>query len=125
MGADLQQLVSNIGVFYDLPAVYTPNSGIQDGYIKAQLKEGHHKPTSEYVSLLRERFKKAYPRAELSFYTGGLITAALNEGKPAPIDVQIIGNDLNTLNQIASRLRDTINAIPATRDVRILQRCKQ
>lgn len=125
IGAELQQVISNIGVVYDLPAVYTPNSGTQDGYIQAQLKEGHSKPTSEYVSLLRERFKKAYPGAELSFNTGGLITAALNEGKPAPIDVQIIGNDLHMLNQIAGRLRDTINAIPATRDVRILQRIDQ
>jgi CzcA family heavy metal efflux pump len=125
VGGDLQQVVSNIGVFYDLPAVYTPNSGTQDGYIKAQLKEGHSKPTAEYVSLLRERFKRAYPGAELSFNTGGLITAALNEGKPAPIDVQIIGNDLQTLHDIGARLRDTINDIAATRDVRILQRIDQ
>lgn len=125
VGVDLQQVVSNIGVFYDLPAVYTPNSGTQDGYIKAQLKAERDKSTMEYVRVLRERFQQAYPGAELSFNTGGLITAALNEGKPSPIDVQIIGNDLHTLHQIASRLRDTINDIPATRDVRILQRIDQ
>lgn len=61
----------------------------------------------------------------MSFNTGGLITAALNEGKPAPIDVQIIGNDLQKLHDIGARLRDTINAISATRDVRILQRIDQ
>jgi CzcA family heavy metal efflux pump len=125
LGDDLQQLVSNIGVFYDLPAIYTPNSGTQDAFFNVQLQEGHSRPTDEWVRLLRERFTQAYPGAELSFDTGGLITAALNEGKPAPIDVQVIGNSLEELNAVAARLRDTISAIPATRDVRILQRIDQ
>jgi CzcA family heavy metal efflux pump len=124
-GDDLQQIISNIGVFYDLPAVYTPNSGTQDAYIKAQLKEGHETSTADYVRTLRQRFKQVYPGAEISFNTGGLITAALNEGKPAPIDVQVIGNDLQKLQDISERLRDTINDISATRDVRILQRIDQ
>lgn len=124
-GDDLQQIISNIGVFYDLPAAYTPNSGTQDAYIKAQLHEGHETPTNEYVQTIRRRFKQEYPGAEISFNTGGLITAALNEGKPAPIDVQIIGNDLNVLSNIAARLRDTINTLSATRDVRVLQRIDQ
>ena len=45
MGDDLSQTVSNIGVFYDLPAAYTPNSGTQDAFIKTQLIEGHEKAT--------------------------------------------------------------------------------
>ncbi|MBZ9730861.1 efflux RND transporter permease subunit [Salegentibacter sp. JZCK2] len=125
VGDDVEQLVSNIGVFYDLPAVYTPNSGTQDAYMKVQLKEGHEKPTSEYVTSLRDRLTDAYPGAEVSFNTGGLITAALNEGKPSPIDVQVIGNDFEVLQQIAGRLRDTINEITNTRDVRVLQRIDQ
>jgi len=124
-GGELQQIISNIGVFYDLPAVYTPNSGTQDAYIKAQLKVGHKTPTNDYVKRIRERFKNEYPGTEISFNTGGLITAALNEGKPAPVDVQIIGNDLEVLSSLAGRLRDTINAIPSTRDVRVLQRIDQ
>jgi multidrug efflux pump subunit AcrB len=62
---------------------------------------------------------------EASFDTGGLITAALNEGKPAPIDVQVTGNNLATLREIAERLRDTIRTVAFTRDVRILQRLDQ
>ncbi len=51
MGKDLAQTVSNIGVFYDLPAAYTPNSGSQDAFIKAQLIEGHKKSTDSYVPI--------------------------------------------------------------------------
>jgi multidrug efflux pump subunit AcrB len=54
-----------------------------------------------------------------------MITAALNEGKPAPIDVQVKGSDLTVLREIAEKMRDTISTIAATRDVRVLQRIDQ
>jgi multidrug efflux pump subunit AcrB len=125
LGDDLSQIVSNIGVFYDLPAAYTPNSGTQDAFIKAQLIEDHKKSTDSYVPILRKRFKNEFPGVEVSFNTGGLITAALNEGKTSPIDVQIKGNKLEVLRSLAERLRDTINEISYTRDVRVLQRIDQ
>ena len=124
-GDELEQIISNIGVFYDLPAAYTPNSGTQDAFIGVQLKEGHQTSTFEYASRLRKLMHEQFPGVEISFNTGGLITAALNEGKPAPIDVQIKGNELETLRSIAERIRDTITTIAATRDVRVLQRLDQ
>lgn len=125
LGSDLQQIISNLGIFYDLPAAYTPNSGTQDAFIGVQLKEGHATSTFAYASRLRERLNNDFPGIEISFNTGGLITAALNEGKTSPIDVQIIGNDLKVLRQISERLKDTIAEITSTRDVRILQRIDQ
>ena len=124
-GNDLEQLISNIGVFYDLPAAYTPNSGTQDAFIGVQLKEIHSVSTFEYATRLRKIFHEKFPGIEVSFNTGGLITAALNEGKPSPIDVQIKGNNLTVLRQLAERIRDTISTIGATRDVRVLQRIDQ
>ena len=124
-GDDLEQLVGNIGVFYDLPAAYTPNSGTQDAFIGVQLKETHKTSTFEYASRLRKKLHKKFPGVELSFNTGGMITAALNEGKPAPIDVQVKGNDLKVLREISEQIRDTIATLSATRDVRVLQRLDQ
>lgn len=124
-GDDLEQLIANIGVFYDLPAAYTPNSGTQDAFIGIQLKEGHQTSTFEYASRLREKLHKRFPGIELSFNTGGMITAALNEGKPSPIDIQVKGNELGVLRDIAERIRDTVATLAATRDVRVLQRIDQ
>ncbi|MGK0315675.1 MAG: multidrug efflux pump subunit AcrB, partial [Saprospiraceae bacterium] len=119
---DLEQVISNIGVFYDLPAAYTPNSGVQDAFIGVQLKESHIVSTKEYARRIRRRFTEMFPGVETSFNTGGLITAALNEGKPSPIDVQIKGNKLDVLRSLAEQIRDTIRTLPTTRDVRVLQR---
>lgn len=124
-GDDLEQLIANIGVFYDLPAAYTPNSGVQDAFIGVQLKETHETSTFEYASRLRNKLHEKFPGVELSFNTGGMITAALNEGKPAPIDVQVKGNDLELLREISEKIRDTIATLSATRDVRVLQRIDQ
>lgn len=124
-GEDLEQLVGNIGVFYDLPAAYTPNSGTQDAFIGVQLKEGHQKTTAAYAKELRKLFHKKFPGVEVSFNLGGILTAALNEGKPAPIDVQIKGNDLNVLRALAEKVKVKLEGITATRDVRILQRLDQ
>lgn len=125
LGDDLAQIISNIGIFYDLPAAYTPNSGTQDGFIGVQLKEDHTGSTFEYARTLRQRLHREFPGVEISFNTGGIITAALNEGKPAPVDVQIKGNDLKVLRSIAERIRDTIKTIATARDVRVLQRLDQ
>lgn len=125
LGNDLEQLISNIGIFYDLPAAYTPNSGTQDAFIGVQLKEGHNISTFDYAANLRKILRLEFPGIEISFNTGGLITAALNEGKSSPIDVQIIGNDLKVLRAISERIKDTVSSIPETRDVRILQRIDQ
>ncbi|CAN5298156.1 efflux RND transporter permease subunit [soil metagenome] len=123
--SDLEQIVSNIGIFYDLPAAYTPNSGTQDAFIGVQLKQGHARRTEDYVKVLRERLHMDFPGVELSFNTGGMVTAALNEGKPAPIDVQIKGDKLDVLIGLAERVRDTLSLISSTRDVRVLQRIDQ
>jgi len=125
LGDDLNLVISNIGVFYDLPAAYTPNSGTQDAFIGVQLKEDATTSTDDYARRLRHRITQSYPGVELSFYTGGLMTAALNEGKPAPIDVRIKGNKLEVLRDIAERVRDEIRGVDGVVDARVLQRLDQ
>ncbi|MEM7039994.1 MAG: efflux RND transporter permease subunit, partial [Bacteroidota bacterium] len=124
-GEELNMLVSNIGVFYDWPAAYTPNSGTQDAFLKVQLKENHARSTFDLVGELRKRLNTDFPGVEFSFNTGGIVTAALNYGLSSPIDIQIRGDKLEKANEIAAQIRDRVRQIPGTRDVRILQRINQ
>lgn len=122
---ELKMIVSNMGVFYDWPAAYTPNSGTQDAFIKVQLHENHSTSTFDIANTLRDSLNRLFPGVEFSFNTGGIVTAALNYGLPSPIDIQVKGNDLFVANGIARMIRDTIRHLKGARDVRILQRLDQ
>jgi len=122
---ELNMIVSNIGVFFDLPAAWTPNSGTQDAFIKIQLTDDHKTPTGIFVKNLRTKLQNGFHGVEFSFNTGGMITAALNEGLSSPIDIQIQGNDLFVAQEIARKIRDNIKSIEGARDIRIMQRLNQ
>jgi len=59
-----------------------------------------------YTERLRDKLNAAFPSAEFSFDTGGMLTAALSGGLPAPINVQVEGNDLKQANAIARSVVD-------------------
>jgi CzcA family heavy metal efflux pump len=122
IGDDEKIIISNIGVLNDWPAAYTPNSGTQDATISIQLKEEHKTKTADYVKRLRENLKEQFPGVQFIFNTGGIITNALNFGLPSPIDIQITGNDLQKSHDIAVKVRDVVQNIKGTEDVRIQQR---
>ncbi len=121
--SNLRMLITNIGVLMDWPAAYTPNSGPMDAFVLVQLK---NKPgmasTFEYVDRLRKRFQEHFPGVEFSFDTGGMLTAAVNMGEPAPIHVQISGSDLGTSYSIAEIIQREMTRVEGATDVRIAQR---
>ncbi|MFQ5664864.1 MAG: efflux RND transporter permease subunit [Candidatus Binatia bacterium] len=118
----LQMLISNIGVLLDWPAAYTPNAGPQDAFFAVQLTGNRAHSPEEYAAMLRQRLPEAVPEGEFSFQTGGLVSAALNFGLPAPINVQVGGNDLHVARGLAEDVQRVVAAVPGTVDVRIQQR---
>ena len=84
--------------------------------------EGYKTPTAEYVQRLRKKLKENFAGVQFIFNTGGIVTTALNFGLPSPIDIQITGNDLHKAHEIAVKVRDIVQNIEGTEDVRIHQR---
>ena len=119
---ELKTMISNIGVLYDWPAAYTPNSGPMDAFVNLQFSDARTKTAQEYASLLRARLRERFAGIEFAFDTGGLITAALNFGLPAPINIQVEGNKLETAYEVASRIKEMVAEVPGTVDVRIQQK---
>ena len=121
--SNLRMLITNIGVLMDWPAAYTPNAGPMDAFVLVQLKNKADMPgTFEYVDRLREKFRERFPIVEFSFDTGGMLTAALNMGEPAPIHVQVSGSNLETSHRIAGIIAGEVTQVQGTTDVRIAQR---
>jgi multidrug efflux pump subunit AcrB len=94
---EVDSILDNIGL---------PNSGINlafsdsitngngDGEILISLKEDHH-PTLDYTRKLRNTLAAKFPAETFFFQAADITSEILNFGLPAPVDVQVIGNDLD------------------------------
>jgi multidrug efflux pump subunit AcrB len=121
---ELETVLDNLGV---------PNSGINlsysnagtigtlDGEIQLSLKEGH-RPTQEFVDVLRAELPKRFPGVEFFFQPADIVTQILNFGLPAAIDVQFTGNDLMGNAALAADLVKKMRQIPGAVDVHVHQR---
>ncbi len=118
---DLSTVVSNIGLMADLSALFTPNSGMHTAFVQVGLKEDHKVSSFVYMDEVRRRIAVELPQLRTYFQSGGLVDAVLNQGKPAPIDVQVSGMDLKTDDQIAQELARQIKASKGVSDVYIPQ----
>lgn len=122
IGGDLRQLITNIGVFNDWPAAYTPNSGPHDSFLLVQLKDERAKEDREHMRNLRKLLPGKFAGVEFAFEPNSMIRSALNFGLSAPVDIQIQGNDLNISYGIAQEIKKRVSAVRGTVDVRIQQR---
>jgi multidrug efflux pump subunit AcrB len=108
--------VSGINMAYN----NTGTIGSQDGDIQIKLKEGH-RPTADYVRLLREELPNRFPGTTFSFLPADIISQILNFGAPAPIDLQIRGPDLAANFSYAQKLLKRLRLVPGLADARIQQ----
>jgi multidrug efflux pump subunit AcrB len=120
----LETILDNIGV---------PNSGINLSYSNAgtigtfdaeilmSLHKGH-RPTEEFVTLLRAELPKRFPGIEFFFQPADIVTQILNFGLPAAIDVQFRGPDMAKNAALAAELTKSLKKIPGAVDVHVHQR---
>ena len=95
-------------------------SGTGDGEILISLKP-NHRPTIEYTRQLRTALAARFPSDTFFFQAADITSQILNFGLPAPIDLQVTGNDAVANYRIASQLRDRIALLPGAVDTFIRQ----
>ena len=120
----LQTILDNIGL---------PNSGINQSYstsgtigtsdaeILIALNPEKHPPTADLTRHLREFLPRRFPGVEFFFQPADIVTQILNFGIPAPIDVQVVGNDMQSNYAIAHQIAGKMRHIPGTADVHVQQ----
>jgi len=118
---DLDTVVSNIGVMADLSALFTPNAAMHTAFVQVGLKEDHKVSSFKYMDEVRKRVAAELPELRTYFQSGGLVDSVLNQGMPAPIDVQVSGMNLRTSAGIAQDLARQIKALPSVSDVYVPQ----
>lgn len=118
---DLGIIVSNIGTAPGFSAIYTSNSGPHTAYVQVSLKEGHSLSSFEYMNRARTKINEDLPELSTYFQTGGLVDAVVNLGLPAPIDIQVGGNDMEETYKTAAHLAGEIRGLKGVSDVLIPQ----
>jgi multidrug efflux pump subunit AcrB len=94
--------------------------GTADADILVTLKEGH-RPTADHVRNLRRRLPEEFPGVTFYLVPADIVTQILNFGLPAPIDVQIEGNDIEGNRQVANKILDELRRVRGLTDLRIQQ----
>lgn len=118
---DLKMIVSNIGVIPGFSSIYTSNSGPDTATIQVALNDDHTVGSYEYMDRIRQRLRTEMPEVSAFFQSGGMVDAILNQGLPAPIDVQVSGNNLQNDDFTALNLANEIKQLKGVSDAYIPQ----
>jgi multidrug efflux pump subunit AcrB len=121
--SEVATVVDNIGTYLSsINTVYnnTGTIGESDGDIQISLNPGHA-PTAGYVSRLRDQLPRRFPGTSFSFLPADIVSQILNFGAPAPIDLQVRGNDLSADYAYAQKLLAQVRHVTGVADARIQQ----
>jgi multidrug efflux pump subunit AcrB len=120
---EISNIIDNIGLPYSgINTSYnnTGTVGTSDADILATFAVNNHK-TAKYIHDLRISLAKEFPGVTFSFLPSDMVTQILNFGLPAPIDIQVVGNNLQGNQQYANALLEQVKYVPGIADARIQQ----
>ena len=118
---DLHLIVSNVGVIPGFSSIYTSNAGPHTATVQVALNENHKVSSFQYMDEVRQKIQANLPELTTYFQSGGIVDAVLNQGLPAPIDVQVSGSNLEAAYQTATQLAGQIRKSRGVSEVYVPQ----
>ena len=118
---ELKIIVSNIGITPGFSSILTANSAPHTAFVQVGLNSGHKLSSFAYMDRVRARLRRDLPQVTAYFQTGGLVDAILNQGVPAPLDIQVSGQDMQADHDIAAQIGKEASALPGVSDVLVPQ----
>src|SRR3989454_3672117 len=122
--AELGLILDNIGInrnAINLATGGTATLNAADADLVVQLAPTRRTSTFEYVRRLRATLPTEFPGVTFFFLPADIVNQVLNLGLPAPIDVQVVGQDKLANYDVATRLAAELRRIPGAVDVRVQQ----
>jgi CzcA family heavy metal efflux pump len=121
---EIATILDNIGLPNSGINLAYSNSGVigtSDAEILIGLNPKKHRPTEELVRGLRQELPRQFPGVEFFFQPADIVTQILNFGLPAPIDIQLIGTDMQNNYAMAQQIANRLRLVPGTADVHVQQ----
>jgi len=118
---------TSVGLPLGRTALFSANTGPHAGSVSVNLirKVDRSISDSEAADRVRKQLGDAFPGTQTFFFVGGIVKRILNFGSAAPIDVEILGYDLDAgaeyAKLIAGKLRGMVDADgkPVVTDVQV------
>jgi CzcA family heavy metal efflux pump len=120
---EIRSVIDNIGLPYSGINLSYSNSaptGPGDADILVALTKDH-RPTAEYEHDIRLKLNQEFPGVTFYFLPADIVSQILNFGLPAPIDVQVVGGNLDGNRAFADQLLNKLKFVPGIVDLRIQQ----
>jgi multidrug efflux pump subunit AcrB len=120
---ELATIIDNIGLPLSGTNMSYNNSGTigtMDADIQVSLKEGH-RPTEHYIRALRSKLPDMFPGVTFYFLPADIVSQILNFGLPAPIDVQVVGRNVQANRTFALGLYEKLKQVSGITDLRVQQ----
>jgi len=118
---DLKIIVSNIGTTPGFNAILNPNSCPSTAVVQVGLNEGHHLSSYEYMNRVRTAVRNNLPQLSAYFQTGGLVDSVINQGIPAPLDIQVSSMNTHSAHDIAADIAQKAKKLSGVSDVLVPQ----
>jgi multidrug efflux pump subunit AcrB len=119
----LANVVDNLGLPYSgINLAYSTSAPVGPGDADIYVNlTADHRPTAEFVRLLRKKLADDYPSTTFAFLPADMIGQILNFGLPSPIDVQIVGFDVPANRVFANNLLRKLRSVSGAVDLHIHQ----
>ncbi len=118
---ELVTILDNIGMPYSSINTSYSNTGLignSDSDILVSLTP-QHRPVADYVRELRKALPREFPGTMFYFLPADIVSQILNFGLPAPVDVKIVGNNVQQSRLYADHLLPQLRRIPGAVDLHI------
>jgi multidrug efflux pump subunit AcrB len=117
---EIKLVTDNIGMPYSgVNYAFSDSQTISeaDGEILVTLEDKRSHSTGYYQKAIRKMLTHDFPEVSFYFQPADIVTQILNAGLPSPIDIQVVGMDLNKNYEIAQAIKREVRNVPGAVDV--------
>src|SRR5512140_455736 len=113
LGKNYSTMITDSGLPVGRTAIFSANTGPHAGNLQVNLVPRGSRDVSDVVASerLRSEIQGALPGTQLYFFVGGIVKRILNFGSAAPIDVEVLGYDLEQASRYSRQIFEAMRAL--------------
>ncbi len=118
---ELKTIVSSVGIPGGRSAIFTSNTGPHAAQVQVYLATPDKRTRSDVqvVNAIRPKFAGEFPGTVTNFIPGGIISRVLNRGSQNPLELEVLGYDVQDAQVAAREAARLMREIPNVADVQI------